>query len=210
MTEQEAISQAAAKYRAEGYAVTLNPDPAALPTELRNRHPAMLATRNGTSVVVEVWSRDKVNDLPPTFLPPGWEFDVISLPPAASPAAPGPGPAATPEFTRQLLTELEDFLPKGAPQARFLLAWSAVESAMRVAAGRVGLDPTGIPPRQLMSELVSAGMLSQDQYARLNRQFASRNRIAHGLPAENLDPHDVGEMVAVARELIAGNEVTAA
>lgn len=210
MTEQEAISQAAAKYRAEGYAVTLNPDPAAFPPELRTRHPAMLATRNGTSVVVEVWSRDKLNELPPTFLPPGWQFDVVSLPSATPPDAPGPGPAATPEFTRQLLTELEDFLPKAAPQARFLLAWSAVESAMRVAAGRVGLDPTGIAPRQLMSELVSAGVLSQDQYARLLQRFAIRNRIAHGLPAENLDPEDVAEMTAVARELIAEKEVAAA
>lgn len=208
MTEHEAITQAAAKYRAEGYAVTPDPDPAGLPAELRDRRPALLATRNGTSVVVEVWSRDRVNDLPPAFLPAGWQFDVVSLP---SPAYdPGPGPAASPEFTRRLLTELEDFVPRGAPRARVLLAWSAVESAMRVAAQRVGLDPARVMPRQLMSELVSAGVLSADQHARLQQCFVVRNHLAHGVPADDPDARAADDMAVVARELIADPAVTAA
>ena len=63
MTEHQAIAQATEKYRDEGYTVTPNPDPGSLPAELRNRRPALLATKNGTSVVVEVWSRDRLNDL---------------------------------------------------------------------------------------------------------------------------------------------------
>jgi REase_AHJR-like len=208
MTEQEAITQATEKYRQEGYAVAANPDPASLPAELRNRRPALLATKNGASVVVEVWSRDRINDLPPAFLPPGWQFDVVTLP--STPAdAPGPGPDATPEFTNRLLAELEDFVPRGAFRARFLLAWSAVEAAMRVAAQRSGINPQPLAPRQLMSELVSAGLLSHDRLARLQERFATRNRLIHGVPVDVTDPGEVDEMVALARELL-GERLAAA
>lgn len=210
MTEREAIAQTVEKYRNEGFSVSENPDPANLPAELQQRRPALLATKNGTSVVVEVWSRDRVNDLPPAFLPPGWQFDVVTLPSAAATDAPGPGPAATPEFTGRLLTELENFVPRGAPRARFLLAWSAVESAMRVASQRIGLNPDGVAVRQLMSELVSAGLLTPEQQAQLLQGYGARNRLSHGVPPENLEPRQIDEMVAIARELLAENAVSAA
>jgi hypothetical protein len=203
MTEHEAIARAAEKYRDEGYTVTVNPDPAGLPAELRNRRPALLATKNGTSVVVEIWSRDRINDLPPAFLPPGWQFDVVALPRPGPIDAPGPGPDATPEFANRLLAELDEFVPKGAHRARFLLAWSAVEAAMRVSAQRAGIEPQGLPPRQLMSELVSAGVLSREQFARLQEQFAARNRLGHGVPVEAADPRQVDEMIGLARDLLA-------
>ena len=109
-----------------------------------------------------------------------------------------------------MLTELEDFVPKGAPKARFLLAWSAVESAMRVAAQRIGLALEGITPRQLMSELVSAGLLSSIQYERLLQQFGARNRLVHGVPTGDLDSRQIDEMACLARELIVEKPVAAA
>lgn len=202
MTEQEAVARAAEKYRGEGFAVTLDPDPAALPAELQGRRLALLATHNGTSVAVEVWSRDRVNDLPPTFLPPGWEFDVISLPSAAPDGLPGPGPAATPESTRRLLEELDELLPRGATRARFLVAWAAAEAGMRVAARQAGLDPDRAPPRQLMADLTSAGILSQAQLDRLRQLFAVRNRLIHGVPVDGLDPAASEDLAGVARRLI--------
>ncbi len=209
MTEQEAITQAAEKYRNEGYTVALGPDPATLPAELRGRKPALVANKNGTAVLVEIWSRERINDLPPALLPPGWQFDVVMLPRTPAAGAPDPGPAATAEFANRLLMELEDLVPKGARRARFLLGWSAVEAAMRVAAQRAGIDPQPLAPRQLMSELVSAGLLSHDRLARLQEQFATRNRLVHGVPVDATDPGEVDEMVALARELI-GERLAAA
>jgi hypothetical protein len=207
MTEQEAIAQSAAKYRAEGYTVTADPDPSGLPTELRDRHPVLLAVRNGTSVMVELWSRNRLNDPPPAFMPSGWQFDAIILPRLEG--VPDPGPPATPEFARRLLSELENMVPKGAHGARFLLGWSAVEAAMRVAAQRSGIDPQEMAPRQLMSELVSAGILSHERLDWLRDRFATKTRLAHGVPVDVTDPREVDEMVVLARELL-GESLAAA
>ena len=140
MTEQEAISQTAEKYRGEGYTVALNPDAAALPAELRDRRPALLATRNGKSVVVEVWTRDKINDLPPAFLPAGWDFDVVVVPRLNGE---GPdllsGPKPTRDYVEKLLDELESCLPLGAARARFL------------SPGPGWRRPCGSPPRTSVS-----------------------------------------------------------
>jgi hypothetical protein len=211
MTEQEAIAETAAKYREEGYAVSLNPDPAALPVELRERRPTMLAVRNGESVVVEVWSRDRINDLPPTFLPAGWKFDVVVLPQfnGDGPYAPAT-PKPTRDYVEKLLDELETCLPLAAVRARFLLAWSAVESAMRVTAEEVGIDLQGMGTRQLISELASAGLISPSRYSSLQRQFEIRNRLAHGVPTGDSSAIDVAGIASLARELIAEKPVPAA
>lgn len=201
MTEREAVAQAADRYRGEGFTVTLDPDPAALPAELRGRRLALLATHNGTSVAVEVWSRDRVNDLPPTFLPAGWEFDVISLPAAESAGVPGTGLSATPDYARELLAEFAG-LPGGATRARFLLAWSAVEAGLRVAAARIGIDLESTPTRQFMTELTSAGVLSPDQYGRLRDWMAVRSRLIHGVPEGVPTARDVDDLADLAKQLV--------
>jgi hypothetical protein len=171
----------------------------------------MLAVRNGESVVVEVWSRGRINDLPPTFLPAGWTFDVVVLPQfngdgAYAPSAPKP----TREYVEKLLDELETCLPLAAIRARSLLAWSAVESAMRVAAEEVGIDLDGMGTRQLIGELASAGLISPGRYSSLQRQFEIRNRLMHGMPAGDSSAIDVAGMASLARELIAEKPVPAA
>lgn len=199
MTREEAISQAAEKYRSDGYAITLNPAHELLPRELQERQPVLLATKPNTTVVVEVWSRDRVHELPPALLPEGWEFDVVVLPKCSEEEF--DGPSATPEFTNRLLMELEELVPKGARRARFLLAWSAAEAAMRVAAQRSGIDPERLPPRQLMNELVSAGVLSHTQLEHLRQNVVQRNQLVHGLPTDLADPQAAEYLIALAREL---------
>lgn len=210
MTEAEAIQRTAERYRTEGYSIALAPDSSMLPPALADRRPALIATKNGSSVLVEIWSRDRINELPPTFLPSGWEFDIVSLPSSVPADAPGPVPAATPEFTRRLLEEVEEYIPRAAPRARLLVAWSALESAMRVAAQRVGRDASGVPPRQLIGELTSDGVLSQEQSSYLRSQIAVRNRVSHGVPENDFDHQHVDRIIALARELLSDNAVQAA
>src|SRR5262249_27351093 len=148
---------------AEGYAVTLDPPPEQLPEELRRHNPGFVARRNGKSVLVEVWTRGKIQDLPPALLPMGWSFDTILLPPPEYPDAPGPGNAATPDFAGQLPDELDTLRPKKAARARFLVAWSAAESAMRAVALRNGIAADRLPPKLVAQELVTAGLLSNER-----------------------------------------------
>ncbi len=203
MTETDALAQTADKYRREGYEVVERPPAADLPEALRRGYPALVARKNGKAVLVEVWSRDRVNDLPPDPLPVGWDFDVVLLPGPPSGDVPGPGPEATPEFAARLLAELEDYIPRAAHQGRFLLAWSAAESAMRVAARREGIDADRLPPRQLISQLTSAGLLSPAQSDALRELMAVRNRLVHGAPIEPVGDDAVADLVRTAKELLA-------
>lgn len=202
MTEAEALEQAAERYRTEGFAVTLNPSPDDLPEPLRRHTPSFVAKRNGKSVLVEVWRRGRINDLPPTMLPVGWGFDVVVLPPKEHPDAPGPGAEPTPEFTGRLLDELDGLLPKRATQARFLVAWSAAESAMRVAALRNGFTAELMTPKNLASELVSAGVISHGQLDQFTRLLAVRDRLAHGVPGDGPHAEQVEFLADFARTVI--------
>lgn len=208
MTEADAADQTAEKYRADGYDVIVRPDPNTLPDSLRDRRPALVAVKNGRSVLVEVWSRDQVYDLPAN-MPAGWDFDTVLLP--GAPTEPViPGPDATPEFARQLLTEYDDRLPRGATQARLLLAWSAAEAAIRVAAQRHGIPSARVPQRQLLADLTAAGVLAEDHYDRLRGLMAARNRLAHGSPVDPPAPADIDFLADLARDLLAAEPVKAA
>jgi hypothetical protein len=201
MTEAEALEQAAETYRAEGYAVTLSPIPEQLPAELRRSFPGFIARQNGKSVLVEVWTRGRIHDLPPALMPPGWSFDAILLPPPDYPDTPGPGTEATAEFTRQLLDELDNLLPRQASRARFLVAWSAAESAMRVAARQNGVPAERLTPKLVAQELVSAGVLSHDQFHQFERLLEVRNRLAHGIPGDGPRAEQVDFLSGIARAL---------
>jgi hypothetical protein len=144
------------------------------------------------------------------MLPLGWSFDVILLPPPEYPDSPGPGPEATPEFTEELLDELDNLLPRKASQARFLVAWSAAESSMRVAARRSGLEADRLTPKTVAQELVTAGLLSRDQYLRFDQLLAVRNRLAHGVPGEGPHAEQVDFLAGIARALLGQAPVAAA
>lgn len=209
MTEAEAVTLAAEKYRAGGYTVTVGPDPAELPAELRERRPSLVATKNGRSVLVEVWPRDRLNDLPPTLMPAGWDFDAVLLPRPSDETIPA-GADATPEFSEQLLTELNRYLPPAATQARLLVGWSAAEAALRVAAQRAGLPAVRVTSRRLIGDLEYGGVLSDEQAGRLRALLDVRNRLAHGSPIDPVPAPDVEFLASLARELLAADPVKAA
>jgi len=210
MTETEALTQTAERYRQEGYEVTDRPTTADLPEPLRRQYPALVARKNGKSTLIEVWSRDKVHDLPPESLPAGWDFDVVLIPGAERELDPGPGPSTSLEFATDLLTELENAVPRAARQSRFLLGWSTVEAAMRVAARRdLGFDLDPSPPRELVSELYTFGVLSREQYQSLHRLLAVRNRLAHGFPVDPIGDEDIQALARTARALLVPETVPA-
>lgn len=210
MTPSEALDQVADRYAGRGYVIDRDPDDRSLPAGLRGRGPKLVARRDGRALYVETWLRGVVQEPPPDPMPAGWDYEAILMPADEPADAPGPGPAATPEFTARLLTELEEYVPAAARHSRLLLAWAAAESAMRVAAGREGIDVANMPPRQLFSELVWAGVMSNDQADAATGWLKARNRLAHGTPVEPGGDDAIREMVGLARELLTPAPLAAA
>jgi hypothetical protein len=201
MTREQAVEAAADKYRTDGYEVTIPP-----PEQVASGID-LVARRGGETVAVQVKLRTEWYHVPaePRFptLPPDWRFDLVVLP-ANEPgdvAPPGPPPAEA--FAESLLNEFDELLPRGAFRARALLAWAALEAALRVAARREQLGLDLAPTREVIRELVTAGVLSHNQYDRLREISAVRNRIAHGLPVEAaVQPEDATYLAELARSLL--------
>lgn len=208
MTDDEAIAQAADKYREEGYEVAIRPPVESLPPELRTRTPGLVARRNGESILVEIWSRDRLNDLPPDWMPTGWEFEIVHLP--SKDGERMPTAEATPQAVERLLAEFDQFVPRGATAARFLLGWAATEGAMRVAARRGGVDRAAVTSRQLLSDLHLAGILAGGQYDAIRARLDTRNRLVHGLPVDELLADHADELARLARDLLAAEPARAA
>jgi hypothetical protein len=65
-------------------------------------------------------------------------------------------------------------------EAAFLLLWSALEGALRLAGERAQLPLASLPPSTLIRELYSAGEISREQFDALLGLLPIRNQLVHG------------------------------
>ena len=173
MTRQETMLKIADKYRSEGYSVIEAAGTGVLPQEidhLRDRVD-LIAEKDGLYLVVEVKRRDELYEISPLAavdrLLPGWSYELVVYPPAGVDDVPledgEPGPA----YVESLLTEAEELVDSGKPRAAFLLAWSAVETAMRTAANRERLDIKDGAPLLVLNTLCTYAVISREDFERL-------------------------------------------
>ena len=105
----------------------------------------------------------------------------------------------------QLLNQVADLRAAGQVQAAVLVAWSALEAAMRRAAEANAIEVRRPDPWALMRELVSNGVLDRQRYRDISDALRVRNAIAHGFATpETVDLAPVLDLIATsARELLA-------
>jgi hypothetical protein len=153
MNRNEFLLQLADQYRSEGYDVTMAAE-ATLPLELSNLrdHVDLIARKNGESIAIEVNRRDQLYQLNPPEAAriqalPGWSYDLAVYPPDWVDEIPLEDGEPSPEYVESLLAEAQRTLDVDQHRAAFLVAWSAIETAMRTAARREDLDiDRGVPP----------------------------------------------------------------
>src|SRR5262249_28733669 len=98
-----------------------------------------------------------------------------------------------------------------SPRAAFVLAWGALEAAMRRYAQRVGVNgKIGTKPLLMVRELYSQGYVSPDDFARLEATRRLRSEIVHGLAPPEVDAATVHAVVNLARRLLDESEKTQA
>ena len=82
-------------------------------------------------------------------------------------------------------------------EAAFLLLWSALEGALRLAGERAQLPLASLPPSTLIRELYSAGELSREQFEALLGLLPIRNQLVHGFSSRPaIDVERLREIVA--------------
>jgi hypothetical protein len=208
MNRNDFLLQLADQYRSEGYDVSTAGE-GTLPPELSNLrdHVDLIARKNGRSVAIEVKRRDQLYQLNPPEAAriqalPGWSYDLAVYPPDGIDDIPLEDGEPSPEYVESLLAEARRALDLDQNRAAFLVAWSAVETAMRTAARREDLDIERGVPRFVLTTLYSDGVVSDEDYERLRVCLNKRNRLVHGLPVDQLEPGEIEFLIECARHLL--------
>ena len=82
----------------------------------------------------------------------------------------------SPEYVESLLVEARRSLDLGQPRGAFLVAWSAIETAMGTASRREDLDIDEGGPRSVLTTLYSNGIISDEDREQLRLCMNKRDR----------------------------------
>jgi len=211
--ERTEIERIAHEYTDQGYEVVVEPSGADLPDFVREYTPDLIAKRGKDCLIIEIKQprpdaeRDRIRAIAERVQSqPGWRFVLIS-PQERPPNVITAEAVQTPDdkYVRALAQDARRLLNEAHYEAALLLAWSAVEGAMRVAASRANVDVKRPDTWSLMRELVSVGLLDRHRYTQLSDVFRWRSALAHGFATPNKTqgaPEVVDLAIKVAEELL--------
>lgn len=190
----------------------MQPDVTERPDFIREYQPDIVARSPKGSVVIEVknWlsaeDRDRLQGIAKRVESrPEWRFIVVS-PGEVRPGAPGPqlNDLQEPQIVR-LLEQVAGLRAGDQLPAAVLVAWSALEAAMRRAAIANAIELRRADTWEVMRELVSNGILERQRYREISEGLRVRSAIAHGFETPNTV--DLGQLLNLietsTRELLA-------
>jgi hypothetical protein len=190
MDFEHELKRVADNYVRHGYEVTIRPDPAALPAFARDFQVEILGKRGTEGVLVVVKKdRDEVaadsnltRYAEATGLQKGWRFDlaVLEAERPSSNEIDGANDFSEDDIHGSF-NEASALVREGFARPALIAAWAGFEAAMRLrlrAAGeRAGW---GAAPRSMLNELYSNGVISVEEFRKLENLFRVRNQIVHG------------------------------
>ncbi len=179
--ETARVAQLADELRAEGYDVEVGGLVPGLAPGLGGYGPDLVATRGTEGVAYKVAVRGAIGDAGRLSAlsaaineRPGWRFQLVVLPPVED-GVPDPDVVvARAQEARELAERL--------PWAALLIAWVALEGAVRILAARRG-ERVGTASGYL-SGAYSRDVLSEQQYRDLTDSLTKRNRVTHGFDTD--------------------------
>jgi len=86
-----------------------------------------------------------------------------------------------------MLPNVDQLLNEGHTQAACVLAWAALEAAMRHVASAAEWSMPRQTPMELLRTLYGNGFLTKKRVSRLNQSFRLRSEIVHGLIPPAID-----------------------
>lgn len=185
-SEMEVIKSLATQYENRGYRILIHPSHSELPSFFKNYRPDMVALSEKENVAIEVKSGEPLAGdkrlLEIARLinkQEGWRLEVLSL---------GQRPAKVLESepipvneVRRRMRSAQILLKSGQLEAALLLAWSALEGALRRNARASDINFKSSQLGYVIRQAYSSGILNWREYNTLVGVLEMRNRIAHGL-----------------------------
>ncbi len=216
MNAETEFERVVEEYRDEGYIVVPHPGADLLPPFALDFGVDILAERGDERVLVQV-KRDRADlQADPnasrraevTNAQPGWRYDLVVLRednPVRRIARMAGEPSV--EQIQQMLAEAELATKAGSPRAGFLVAWGGLEATMRRTARRAGVGGAAdtLPPT-LIRELYSSGVISSDDFHKLEEARRQRNELVHGFVPPAIEGAAVQSLIDYTKRLLAESD----
>ncbi|HKI35687.1 MAG TPA: hypothetical protein VKA46_27780 [Gemmataceae bacterium] len=210
MIPEEALLPAAQTYEAEGYRVLVRPTGDQLPSFVGGYPVDLIATQGDERVIVQVKEtredlakdRDLIR-LVEAATQGGWRVDLMVLGATDPLAKIENGAELRRDQIEEQLRHAETMAEVGELLVSCVLAWSALEATMRRTARNAGLKIKTTAPTFLIRSLYSQGLLSREEFDRLDETMRYRTGAVHGLSVPGLTAAVPAAAIEVARRLLA-------
>jgi REase_AHJR-like len=211
MDNQQRLEQIAQRYREQGYQVTRDPGPDSLPPFAKDFKVEILASRPDGNVLASIKGGAAEFETNPDLSRyaeviekfPGWRYDVYALGPTPRTPEPRGAKEASEAEIARALNDAERLAQSGFVAQAVLAAWAAMESAMRHRLLSLGSRTEyGTPPRTMLNDLLSSGIISNSDFRDLEGLSRLRNIISHGFSVPPIGEGTVPFLVSTARRLL--------
>jgi hypothetical protein len=213
MDLEKEIERVAQQYRDEGFVVVTHPDADHLPDFAADLGADILATRGNEKALVQIKKTRADVEADPTIShraevigkQPGWRYDLIVLNEgdAFRRITRGSREPSEQEIDRAI-TEVETLLEINQTRPALVLAWAALEAAMRRVCSDVELYVPKTTPSELLRTLYGNGILTRKEFDLLRETYRLRTEVVHGLVSPSFDSMDVKGIIATIRRLLTG------
>ena len=216
MDNDTELNRLADTYRSQGYDVVVRPGALDLP-EYAKGFKLELLGRKGTGGVLVAVKRNRTEFAADKELSryaaetrnhAGWRFDFAILEAEEPRAREVQGAKeSSDEDVRRALEDADKLVRSGFMQAALTTAWASFEAAMRkrlLASGQKAIG--GTMPRQMLVDLYSVGLLSFQDFPRLEQLYRWRSEISHGFAPPKFEPDAVEFLAGIARRLLEESE----
>jgi len=207
-TEQQKLEDLVRRYSNEGYRVVREPRGEQLPSFLRNFTPDLIVQKGAESIVVEVKRRLSVHDQDywkavseAVANESGWKLQIVLMDLDDIEWTP---PATLPNSTelRSKLKEVNALERSGQSGPALLLLWSVFEAAARHHLAKRGVAPTQrFSSMAVLKQLLSEGIIDDEDYERLVASLADRNVVAHGFFQQRLSDRSLSDVAELTNRL---------
>lgn len=185
---QRAMNEVTARYKKLGYSVVQHPTDTDLPGFLRKYSPDLIAVGKGETVVVEITSDVSTEEAErfsrltkEVTRHPNHRFELIVAKPRDLGFARENWEVLDEQEIRSKLHTATDVMKAdGSGETSFLLIWRLIEAWLRNIAAKHKVAHKALGPNQLIRELATTGIITDDECVLLEGSLGTRNEIVHG------------------------------
>lgn len=215
LNERERARVFAKELEEQGYTVTLEPDPASIPFDLRNYRPDLIATSAQGNLIVEVKTRGDSRSIErykeiaeEVGKHKGWRFMLSTIDECYQNENPEIKQELSDDAIGRALAKVESLLKSDSFELAIPYLWTVYISGMRSEGRRKGLPMDATNDRSVINYMYSMGQISASEYEESIAFLSIRNKLIHTFETEH-SKSEVQSLVDFAKKMLREWEIIA-